>query len=206
VAHHHVAGRGARSQRATGLSRRPRRSPGGVARRRSAAARGDYQNDVTAARALIEDGADVNAKDDSQQSAYLIATSEVGDDPRLLELTLAAGADVDAMSTCPTTTASPLGSTHAGAASPRSSGSCAKRAEGVPAYASGDLRLNERPATWAYEFVLFKAGVSERRRASRGRDVTVDVDDAETPRVIRDALETSLRREQRAAVSIRVAE
>ena len=55
-----------------------------------------YRNDVAAARELIEAGADVNAKDDSEQSAYLIATSEVGDDPRLLELTLAAGADVDA--------------------------------------------------------------------------------------------------------------
>jgi Ankyrin repeats (3 copies) len=55
-----------------------------------------YRNDVAAARDLIEAGADVDAKDDSEQSAYLIATSEVGDDPRLLELTLAAGADVDA--------------------------------------------------------------------------------------------------------------
>ena len=55
-----------------------------------------YRNDVAAARDLIEAGADVNAKDDSEQSPYLIATSEVGDDPRLLELTLAAGADVDA--------------------------------------------------------------------------------------------------------------
>jgi uncharacterized protein len=55
-----------------------------------------YANDVAAARRLVEDGADVNAKDDTQQSAYLIATSEVGDDPRLLELTLDAGADVDA--------------------------------------------------------------------------------------------------------------
>ena len=55
-----------------------------------------YANDVATARRLVADGADVNAKDDSQQSAYLIATSEVGDDPRLLELTLGAGADVDA--------------------------------------------------------------------------------------------------------------
>jgi ankyrin repeat protein len=46
--------------------------------------------------ALVAAGADVNAQDASQQSAYLIATSEVGDDPRLLELTLANGADVDA--------------------------------------------------------------------------------------------------------------
>ena len=39
-----------------------------------------YANDVDAARELIEAGADVNAKDASVQSAYLIATSEVGDD------------------------------------------------------------------------------------------------------------------------------
>ena len=53
-----------------------------------------YANDVDTARRLIERGADVNAKDETVQSAYLIATSEVGDDPRLLELTLANGADV----------------------------------------------------------------------------------------------------------------
>jgi uncharacterized protein len=54
-----------------------------------------FANDVEAARRLIAQGADVNAKDVTQQSAYLIATSEVGDDPRLLELTLANGAKVD---------------------------------------------------------------------------------------------------------------
>lgn len=54
-----------------------------------------FANDVSAAERLIRAGADVNAKDGTQQSAYLIATSEVGDDPRLLELTLAAGARVD---------------------------------------------------------------------------------------------------------------
>src|SRR5687768_8516014 len=54
-----------------------------------------FANDVERARDLIERGADVNVKDDTQQSAYLIATSEVGDDPRLLELTLANGAKVD---------------------------------------------------------------------------------------------------------------
>jgi ankyrin repeat protein len=54
-----------------------------------------YRNDVDAARRLIDEGADVNVKDKSQQSPYLIATSEVGDDPRLLELTLANGARVD---------------------------------------------------------------------------------------------------------------
>ena len=55
-----------------------------------------YENDVATARRLVANGADVNAKDDTQQSAYLIATSEVGDDPRLLELTLGADGDVDA--------------------------------------------------------------------------------------------------------------
>jgi len=53
-----------------------------------------YANDVATARRVIGQGADVNAKDETVQSAYLIATSEVGDDPRLLELTLANGADV----------------------------------------------------------------------------------------------------------------
>ena len=53
-----------------------------------------YGNHFEAAEALIEAGADVDAKDESEQSAYLIATSEVGDDPRLLELTLENGADV----------------------------------------------------------------------------------------------------------------
>ena len=56
-----------------------------------------YANDVDEAARLIEAGADVNAKDESVQSAYLIATSEVGDDPRLLELALANGADVGSL-------------------------------------------------------------------------------------------------------------
>ena len=51
---------------------------------------------VDEARSLIERGADVNAKDGTEQSAYLYATSEVGPDPALLELMLANGADVDA--------------------------------------------------------------------------------------------------------------
>ena len=54
-----------------------------------------FANDVAEARRLIADGADVNTKDVTQQSAYLIATSEVGDDPRLLDLTLANGARVN---------------------------------------------------------------------------------------------------------------
>lgn len=55
-----------------------------------------YAGDVGQARKLLEAGADPDAKDDTEQSAYLIATSEVGDDPRLLELTLEHGAAVDA--------------------------------------------------------------------------------------------------------------
>lgn len=67
------------------------------ARGRTALVAAAYRNRVDVARALIDAGADVNREDRTQQSAYLIATSEVGDDPRLLELTLAGGADVDAL-------------------------------------------------------------------------------------------------------------
>ena len=55
-----------------------------------------YGNHFAVAEALIDAGADVNTQDTSQQSAFLIATSEVGDDLRLLELTLEHGADVNA--------------------------------------------------------------------------------------------------------------
>ena len=51
-----------------------------------------WANDVDQARALIAAGADVNAKDSTQQSAYLISTSEGY--LELLELTLANGADL----------------------------------------------------------------------------------------------------------------
>lgn len=54
-----------------------------------------WANDVEAAAQLIEDGADVNAKDSTVQSAYLIATSE-GYLP-LLELTLQNDADVTSL-------------------------------------------------------------------------------------------------------------
>ena len=54
-----------------------------------------YANRVDEAKRRIAEGADVNAKDRTQQSAYLIATSEVGDDIRLLDLTLANGAEVN---------------------------------------------------------------------------------------------------------------
>ncbi|MER7072290.1 ankyrin repeat domain-containing protein [Terrabacter sp. NPDC000476] len=52
-----------------------------------------WRDDLAAARALVERGADVDAKDDTQQSAYLIAASEgrLG----LLRLALAHGARVD---------------------------------------------------------------------------------------------------------------
>jgi hypothetical protein len=51
-----------------------------------------WRNDVTEAASLIAQGADVNAKDATVQSAYLIATSEGF--LSLLALTLANGADV----------------------------------------------------------------------------------------------------------------
>jgi hypothetical protein len=53
-----------------------------------------WRNDVAAARDLIARGANVNAKDHTRQSAYLIATSDGYID--LLRLTLAHGADVHA--------------------------------------------------------------------------------------------------------------
>ena len=55
-----------------------------------------YANDLPRAEAAVRAGGDVDAQDESQQSAFLIATSEVGDDARLLELALSAGADVTA--------------------------------------------------------------------------------------------------------------
>src|SRR5688572_19334740 len=70
----------------------PARERGDLDRRLIEAA---FANDVEAARRLVAQGADVNAKDGTVQSAYLIATSEVGDDPRLLELTLSNGARVN---------------------------------------------------------------------------------------------------------------
>ncbi len=56
-----------------------------------------YGNHLGAAEVLVRAGADVNAKDGTEQSAYLISTSEVGDDPRLLGLTLENGADVGSL-------------------------------------------------------------------------------------------------------------
>ena len=52
-----------------------------------------WANDVAGARRLIDQGADVNAKDDTVQSAYLIATSEGYDE--LLTLTIDSGAKIN---------------------------------------------------------------------------------------------------------------
>lgn len=54
-----------------------------------------YGNHVGIAEQLMRAGADPNAKDETVQSAYLIATSEIGDDPRrLLRATLRHGANI----------------------------------------------------------------------------------------------------------------
>ncbi len=53
-----------------------------------------WRNDLAATRELLAAGADVNAQDHTQQSAFLIATSEGY--LELLELALADGADLDA--------------------------------------------------------------------------------------------------------------
>ena len=54
-----------------------------------------WANDVDRARRLIGRGADVNAQDETRQSAYLVATSE--GHAELLELTLRHGAHVEAL-------------------------------------------------------------------------------------------------------------
>lgn len=74
---------------ARGASVRARDDSGATALVRAA-----YGNHRDVVALLIDAGADVNRKDDTVQSAYLIATSEVGDDPRLLTMTLDAGGDV----------------------------------------------------------------------------------------------------------------
>jgi ankyrin repeat protein len=56
-----------------------------------------YGNHLAIVDRLLRVGADPNAKDETVQSAYLIATSEVGDDPRLLRATLKHGADVHSL-------------------------------------------------------------------------------------------------------------
>ena len=57
--------------------------------------RAAWDNDLDRARQLISAGADVNHEDDTQQSAYLVASSEGHQE--LLELTLDHGADVAAL-------------------------------------------------------------------------------------------------------------
>lgn len=64
--------------------------------RRTALVAAAYGNHLHVARFLISAGADVNAKDATVQSPYLIATAEVGDDPRLLSMTIANGARINA--------------------------------------------------------------------------------------------------------------
>ena len=71
----------------------PTISPERQARLDEALREAAWDNDVREARRLIVQGADVNAKDDTQQSAYLVATSE--GHHRLLRLTLRHGATVD---------------------------------------------------------------------------------------------------------------
>ncbi|HEY5846555.1 MAG TPA: ankyrin repeat domain-containing protein [Microlunatus sp.] len=62
--------------------------------RRTALVAAAYGNHLAVAKQLLAAGADPNVKDETVQSAYLISTSEVGDDPRLLRLLLDHGADV----------------------------------------------------------------------------------------------------------------
>ena len=64
-------------------------------RGRTPLVRAAYGNHVELAGYLVGLGADVNHKDDTVQSPYLIATAEVGDDPRLLDLFLTHGARVN---------------------------------------------------------------------------------------------------------------
>ncbi len=89
-----AAGTGA-TTRVRALLRRGARVSARDARGRTALTAAAYGNHLEAARLLLRAGSDVNAKDETQQSPYLIATSEVGDRPALLELTLVNGARVD---------------------------------------------------------------------------------------------------------------
>lgn len=63
---------------------------------RTALIAASYGNHLSVARFLIRAGAHVNAKDNTVQSPYLISTAEVGDDPRLLSMTIANGARINA--------------------------------------------------------------------------------------------------------------
>lgn len=68
-------------------------------RGRTALIAASYGAHVDTARVLIAAGSDVNRQDQTQQSAYLIATSEIGPDAglALLQLTLDNGADVGSL-------------------------------------------------------------------------------------------------------------
>jgi RNA polymerase sigma-70 factor (ECF subfamily) len=72
------------------------------------------------------------------------------------------------------------------------------------------FRGASRFTTWAYKFALLEAGVKARRRAWRDREVPLEdtvrdtgpsaqqvLEDAETLRAVRDAMETTLTRHQR---------
>ncbi|HET7350265.1 MAG TPA: ankyrin repeat domain-containing protein [Marmoricola sp.] len=75
------------------LTGRPSPGPREQARLDAALIEAAWDNDVPRARRLVRSGADVNHQDETQQSAYLIATSEGFRD--LLELTLRNGAEVN---------------------------------------------------------------------------------------------------------------
>ena len=70
----------------------PMPGPGEQARLDARLIAAAWENDVELAGRLIERGADVNAQDDTQQSAFLIAASEGYVD--LLDLTMKHGADL----------------------------------------------------------------------------------------------------------------
>jgi ankyrin repeat protein len=70
-------------------------SPAGQAQLDAALRDAAWANDVEQARRLIASGANVNAKDQTEQSAYLITTSEGY--LELLELTLVSGGDVGSL-------------------------------------------------------------------------------------------------------------
>jgi uncharacterized protein len=82
-----------RSPEPTKTTQRPKPDAKQQARLNEQLIKAAWDNDLRRARALIAQGADVNAKDNTVQSAYLISTSEgyLG----LLELTLQHGAEVD---------------------------------------------------------------------------------------------------------------
>jgi ankyrin repeat protein len=80
-------------QAPTTSTSRPGASAAGQARLDAALRDAAWKNDVGRAEALLARGADVNAKDETEQSAYLVATSEGR--LELLRLALANGAKVD---------------------------------------------------------------------------------------------------------------